>query len=369
MNYIITAVIAIITVAGGFFVQDKVAPSVGASQSISSLTELTSLSHNDVLPITDTANATTKKVKWGTATSSMKTVFDSIYSPIFSTSAGLAGLLSDETGSSGGFVRAGSPTITSPVISSLSSLSVGSDATGDIYYRNGSGNFVRLAMPSGSGYYLTGSSTLSIPQWDNNILTNPYSGAMVFNGTTTVSASSLAGNPFILNGLAYKFPSTRGASSSIITSDATGNLMWDTRSGTTTSGTISNNTNTACGLSDTDTDTYVSHYLGDTPSLVTITAEILAKGASGDGTTGGIGTWNSSGTLVNVFTLKKNGGVTTPVYDVTAFTSSGQGNPSEVVTLSIPSATSTGFIFRVSCRYVTSELTSTVSNIKWTATR
>lgn len=119
MNYIITAVIAIVTVAGGFFVQDKVAPSVGASQSISSLTELTSLSHNDVLPITDTANATTKKVKWGTATSSMKAVFDPLYSPIFSTSAGLAGLLSDETGSGGAAVFATSPTISGATLNGV----------------------------------------------------------------------------------------------------------------------------------------------------------------------------------------------------------------------------------------------------------
>jgi regulator of sigma E protease len=48
----------------------------------------------------------------------MKAVFDPLYSPIFSTSAGLAGLLSDETGSSGGFVRAGSPSLTTPTMTS-----------------------------------------------------------------------------------------------------------------------------------------------------------------------------------------------------------------------------------------------------------
>jgi hypothetical protein len=52
-------------------------------------------------------------------------------------------------------------------------------------------------MPSGSGYYLTGSSTLSIPQWDNNILTNPYSGAMVFNATTTFNGALYGANRYV----------------------------------------------------------------------------------------------------------------------------------------------------------------------------
>lgn len=188
---IIASIIASVAliISGWMYVQPEKAPSLGASQTISSLTELTSLSHNDVLPITDTAGGITKKVKWGTATSSMKTVFDTIYSPIFSDSAGLAGLLSDETGSGGGFVRATAPTIASPVISSPA-ITVGSDATGDLYYR-GAGGFTRLGVPSGVNYYLRSSSTNSqIPEWDNSVATFPYTSSSTFTSTVT-SAGTL----------------------------------------------------------------------------------------------------------------------------------------------------------------------------------
>lgn len=168
---------------------------LGASQSISSLTELTSLSHNDVFPITDTANAQTKKLKWGTATATLKTLFDTKYTALFTDSAGLASILSDETGSSGGFVRAGSPTISSPsisspIITSLSSLSVGSDATGDVYYRSSGGLFTRL--PFSSGKVLWASSTTGIPEWNNNaILINPMTSSSTFVATTTHAGSTL----------------------------------------------------------------------------------------------------------------------------------------------------------------------------------
>lgn len=162
---------------------------VGASQSISSLTELTSLSHNDVLPITEVNGLTTKKVKWGTATSSMKAVFDPLYSPIFSTSAGLAGLLSDETGSSGGFVRAGSPTLTSPMMTSPV-ITLGSDANGDMYYRN-TGVFSRLGVGT-AGQLLTASST-GFPEWRDfsaSFNTITVTGTSTF-ATTTHNAVAL----------------------------------------------------------------------------------------------------------------------------------------------------------------------------------
>ena len=182
---------------------------LGASQTISSLTELSPLSQNDVFPITDTANGTTKKVKWGTATSSMKTIFDIVYSPIFSTSAGLAGLLSDETGSSGGFVRAGTPTISTPNITTPTFDVTGTDATGDTYYNGGSGVFTRLAIGT-QGKYLMASST-GLPEWDNTyILTNPQVASSTFTATTTftgnmigtkIMASSTAGSTITGNTL------------------------------------------------------------------------------------------------------------------------------------------------------------------------
>lgn len=102
-----------VALVGGYLLPHKEV-SLGANSTISNLTEATSLSQTDTFPVVQ--SGTTKKVTWNTATTSMKTVLDTVYSPLFSTSAGLASLLSDETGSSGGFVRAGSPTITTPTI-------------------------------------------------------------------------------------------------------------------------------------------------------------------------------------------------------------------------------------------------------------
>jgi hypothetical protein len=186
MNYVITALIAISSLLGGYIVHEQSTPNVGASQSISSLTELTSLSHNDVLPITEANGLTTKKVKWGTATSSMKAVFDPLYSPIFSTSAGLAGLLSDETGSSGGFVRAGSPSLTTPTMTSPV-ITLGSDATGDVYYRN-AGVFTRLGIGT-SGQLLTASST-GLPEWRDFSATFD---SLTVTGTSTLATTTING--------------------------------------------------------------------------------------------------------------------------------------------------------------------------------
>lgn len=170
---------------------------VGASQSISSLTELTSLSHNDVFPITEANGPTTKKVKWGTATSSMKTVFDTIYSPLFSTSAGLAGLLSDETGSSGGFVRAGSPTISlaSLATSTLTSpiINMGGDVNGDMYQRV-AGVFSRVGIGS-TGQLWTASST-GLGEWrtfDGLFSNVTLSGLLSVSGTSSLATTSFSG--------------------------------------------------------------------------------------------------------------------------------------------------------------------------------
>lgn len=170
---------------------------VGASQSISSLTELTSLSHNDVLPITEVNGLTTKKVKWGTATSSMKAVFDPLYSPIFSTSAGLAGLLSDETGTSGGFVRAGSPTITNATLSTSTLtapiINMGGDANGDMYQRI-AGAFGRVPIGT-SGQLWTASST-GLGEWRtfDGVFSNiTLSGLLSVSGTSSLATTSFSG--------------------------------------------------------------------------------------------------------------------------------------------------------------------------------
>lgn len=91
-----------------------------ADLKISQLTAYTTPLDADVLVVNDTANATTKKTTWANIKATLKTYLDTLYSPVFTTSAGLASLLSDETGSSGGVVVfSASPTIVTPTIASM----------------------------------------------------------------------------------------------------------------------------------------------------------------------------------------------------------------------------------------------------------
>jgi hypothetical protein len=45
-------------------------------------------------------------------------------------------------------------------------------------------------------------------------------------GTTTISASNISSNPLVLNSLAYRFPSARGASSTVLSENGSGQLIW-----------------------------------------------------------------------------------------------------------------------------------------------
>jgi len=110
------ALVALVVSIGGYFLPINASNErAGANSTISGLTSGTSLSGSDLMVYVDNSGTpTTKKITIANATSSLKTLYDTLYSPIFSSSAGLAGLLSDEQGSAGGFVRATSPTITTP---------------------------------------------------------------------------------------------------------------------------------------------------------------------------------------------------------------------------------------------------------------
>jgi hypothetical protein len=186
MQTLVSVIISALMVVGSMFYVNETKPApLGASQTISSLTAKTSIDDADTFAIVDNASTpTTKKITWGNATSSLETWFNGVYSPIFSASAGLASLLSDETGTSGGFVRAGSPTITTPTITTPTLDVTGVDATGDIYYNGGSGVLTRLGIGGGIGYYLR-SSAGGVPEWSNTIVTFPYTASSTFLATTT----------------------------------------------------------------------------------------------------------------------------------------------------------------------------------------
>lgn len=176
---------------GAIFGAQTVSPQTfGASQPISALTAKTTLAGNDTLVIVDNASTpTTKKISVTNASTSFKTFNDLTYSPLFSTSAGLASLLSDETGSGGGFVRATSPTIDSVTLSTAANITTptfdvaGTDATGDIWYRNSGGLFTRLAIGATDDYLRVSGG---LPDWQAT--------STIFPSQTGKSGSFLATN-------------------------------------------------------------------------------------------------------------------------------------------------------------------------------
>lgn len=164
---------------------------LGANSAISALTAKTTLQGDDLIAIVDTAGTyTTKKISVTNATTSMKAYNDTIYSAIFSTSAGLAALLSDETGSGGGFVRATNPTVTSLVVGTTATITdphfdvSGTEAVGDLFYVSDAGGTLTRLPVGSSNEFLRVSS--GIPDWDNTaLLTNPQTSSSTFTASTT----------------------------------------------------------------------------------------------------------------------------------------------------------------------------------------
>lgn len=123
--------------------------------------------------------------------------------PQLTNSSSLASTLSDETGS-GVAVFGTSPTLATPIIN------LGSDATGDIYYRNSGGAFTRLPIGT-SGQLLTVSGS-SIPNWST--LTIP-------SVEVTLAGSETLTNKTLSTGTILSSPPTMS-----LGSDATGDVYY-----------------------------------------------------------------------------------------------------------------------------------------------
>lgn len=136
---------------------------------------------------------------------------------------------------------------------------------------------------------------------------NTFSGGLTSTGTTTISASSLTTNPFVLNGVAYKFPTTQGASSSVPATDGAGNITFNTVDSLLTKSSVVGATTTSLTHANSSAETTYD-------SAGTIT---LAAGKMGTGGTLRIRLyisdwdWVASATASNVLTVRfKLGGTT-----------------------------------------------------------
>ncbi len=94
---------------------------------------------------------------------------------------------------------------------------------------NGASGFNEVNGFGTSGQFLTSGGAGVAPTWSSNTLDTTLS----FNWTGTkflvqnFYASSTVANPFYLNGLSYDTPSSRAASSTVLSEDGNGNLSWE----------------------------------------------------------------------------------------------------------------------------------------------
>lgn len=181
MQLIPSILITIVALVGGYMLPHKV--NLGANSTISNLTAGTSLDDADLLAYVDNSGTpTTKKITWANATSSLKTFYDGLYSPIFTTSAGLAGLLNNETGS-GLAVFNDTPTLSTPILTSATLTTPyinvsGTEARGDLLYLSDSGGTLSRLGIGSTGNILQVSG--GIPSWGG------FDNAITFNSTITV---------------------------------------------------------------------------------------------------------------------------------------------------------------------------------------
>ena len=211
---------------------------LGANTTISALTAKTTIDDNDTLVLVDNeaSPATTKKITWANATSSIQTWLDHLYEAELDNSAGLLAALSDETGS-GLAVFGTSPTISSPTVSggtftgplTITSATLttpyinvsGTEAAGDLLYlSDNGGTLARLGIGADGSSLLVSSG---IPAWSSVT-------GQLFTASTTVNArfniAADASRLFVINNLTYAFPSSRGLAGTVLKEDGSGALTW-----------------------------------------------------------------------------------------------------------------------------------------------
>lgn len=142
--------------------------------------------------------------------------------------------------------------------------------------------------------------------WTGNHI---FNGTVTNNATTTIAASSITNNALVLNTLAYKFPSTRSASSTVLSENGNGVLTWEPQS----SGAISTSTTysmpTSQGSSVTKTVYCVSPKVVASGGVSGLTANSLI-GVNWDAITSSYPSATNAWTITDVCTVAANSGGT-----------------------------------------------------------
>lgn len=177
----------------------------------------------------------------------------------------------------------------------------------------------------------------------------PFTGGISNSATTTLAASSTA--PLVLHGVNYVFPSSQGSASTTLINNGSGVLSWINPSYsfltafTTVSATTTINSDTA-------------FITGFTPKVITVYYTINGQFFNGSGCTThssqGTAIYNSSGSLIGnkyEYSELANGATMTAgnaTFGTSAPTAGGAASGScyNIVTMSVPSVTSTGFTIR-----------------------
>ena len=149
-------------------------------------------------------------------------------------------------------------------------------------------NAIGTALGLGtSGQFLTSQGASAPPNWTTSAIdqagTYAWTGYHSWTANTNntgnayfqdLNASSSAANPILLNGIDYAFPASEGASSTVLSTNGTGSLIWRTLN--YDSGTFILNDSTTGAVA-------YNHYLGRIPSFIRLTTYGTTTGGGAPG--------------------------------------------------------------------------------------
>ena len=142
--------------------------------------------------------------------------------------------------------------------------------------------------------------------WTGNHI---FNGTLTANATTTIAASSVTNNALVLNGLAYKFPSTRAASSTVLSENGSGSLTFEPQSAGAVSTSTTYSMPTSQGSSVSTTVYCVSPKIVASGGVSGLTAN-SSLGANWDAITASYPSATNAWTVTDKCTVNSNSGGT-----------------------------------------------------------